>query len=177
MPQKKNPDVAELTRGKTGRVFGDLISLLVIMKGLPLTYNKDMQEIQESVFDAIDTLHAVLPPFSGMVRTMKFNTSMMSDAASGGFTNATDLADYLVRKGLPFRDAHDVSGKLVSLCIAKSIPLDKLDLKTFKEHSELINQDIYEAISLETCVNNRNIIGSPSPNIVEKELDRMAEFN
>jgi argininosuccinate lyase len=177
MPQKKNPDVAELTRGKTGRVFGDLISLLVIMKGLPLTYNKDMQEIQESVFDAIDTLHAVLPPFSGMIRTMKFNTSIMSDAASGGFTNATDLADYLVRKGLPFRDAHEVSGKLVSLCIAKAIPLDKLDLETFKEFSVLIDQDIYEAISLETCVNNRNIIGSPSPRIVEKELDRMAEFN
>jgi len=177
MPQKKNPDVAELTRGKTGRVFGDLISLLVIMKGLPLTYNKDMQEIQESVFDAIDTLHAVLPPFSGMIRTMKFNTSIMSDAASGGFTNATDLADYLVRKGLPFRDAHEVSGKLVSLCIAKAIPLDKLDIETFKEFSVLIDQDIYEAISLETCVNNRNIIGSPSPLIVEKELDRMAEFN
>lgn len=176
MPQKKNPDVAELTRGKSGRVFGDLISLLVIMKGLPLTYNKDMQEIQESVFDAVDTLHAVLPPFSGMIQTMKINTSTMSDAASGGFTNATDLADYLVRKGLPFRDAHEVSGKLVSLCISKSIPLDKLDLNTFKEYSALIDQDIYEAISLETCVNQRNIIGSPSPETVEKQLAVMAQF-
>ncbi len=177
MPQKKNPDVAELTRGKSGRVFGDLISLLVIMKGLPLTYNKDMQEVQESVFDAIDTLHAVLPPFTGMIRTMRINASTMSVAAAEGFTNATDLADYLVRKGLPFRDAHEVSGKLVSLCLSKSIPLDQLDLKTFKEYSGLIDEDIYEAISLETCVNKRKIIGSPSPEIVEKELERMAEFS
>lgn len=176
MPQKKNPDVAELTRGKTGRVFGDLISLLVIMKGLPLTYNKDMQEIQESVFDATDTLHAVLPPFSGMIRTMKINNEMMLDSALGGFTNATDLADYLVRKGLPFRDAHEVSGKLVALCIAQSISLDKLALKTFKEYSELIDQDIFEAISLDTCVKNRSIIGSPSPSTVAYELDLMAEF-
>jgi len=173
MPQKKNPDVAELTRGKTGRVYGDLISLLVQMKGLPLTYNKDMQEVQEAVFDCVDTLKAVLPPFTGMIKTMKFNADKMHDAALGGFTNATDLADYLVRKGVPFRSTHEISGKLVHYCIDKGISLLDVDLATFKTFSPLIEDDVYDALSLETCVNKRTIPGAPAPETVKKYLDSL----
>lgn len=176
MPQKKNPDVAELTRGKTGRVFGDLIALLVIMKGLPMTYNKDMQEVQEALFDALDTLQSVLPPFTGMVQTMKFKEQRLLDAAKGGFSNATDLADYLVRKGLPFRDAHEVSGKLVSYCIERSIALDDVDITVLRGFSELFEKDVYDAIAIRTCVENRNITGAPSPSAVEKELNQMEKF-
>lgn len=171
MPQKKNPDVAELTRGKTGRVYGDLISLLVTMKGLPLTYNKDMQEVQEAIFDVIDTIKGVLIPFTGMIRTMTLRKDNMAAAALGGFTNATDLADYLVRKGIPFRSTHEISGKLVHYAIEHNTTLEKLSLEEFRQFSDLIDEDVYEAISLETCVNKRLIIGAPAPQTVEKALE------
>lgn len=173
MPQKKNPDVAELTRGKTGRVYGDLISLLVIMKGLPLTYNKDMQEVQESLFDVIDTIKGVLPPFTGMMKTMTIRKDNMEAAALGGFTNATDLADYLVRKGIPFRETHAISGKLVHYCIENNTTLEKLTLEQFKQFSDLIEDDVYDAISLETCVNKRTLTGGPAPETVKKYLDNL----
>lgn len=171
MPQKKNPDVAELTRGKTGRVYGDLISLLVIMKGLPLTYNKDMQEVQESMFDVIETVKAVLPPMTGMIATMTLNKENMAKAALGGFTNATDLADYLVRKGIPFRSTHEISGKLVHYSIENNKTLETLTLDEFKQFSELIEEDVYDAISLKTCVEKRIIPGAPSSNTVKEYLD------
>ena len=171
MPQKKNPDVAELTRGKTGRVYGDLISLLVIMKGLPLTYNKDMQEVQEAIFDVIDTIKGVLPPFTGMMKTMTIRKDNMEAAALGGFTNATDLADYLVRKGMPFRSTHEISGKLVHYCIEHNTSLEKLSLDEFKQFSDLIEDDVYDAISLETCVNKRMVTGGPSPEVVSRYLE------
>ena len=174
MPQKKNPDVAELTRGKTGRVYGDLISLLVIMKGLPLTYNKDMQEVQEAMFDCIETIKAVLPPFTGMIKTMNIRKDNMEAAALGGFTNATDLADYLVKKGLPFRETHAISGKLVHYCIEHGTTLEKLTLDEFKQFSDLIEEDVYDAISLETCVNKRTIVGAPAPETVKKALDSLS---
>ena len=171
MPQKKNPDVAELTRGKTGRVYGDLISLLVIMKGLPLTYNKDMQEVQEAMFDCIDTIKAVLPPFTGMIRTMTIRKDNMEAAALGGFTNATDLADYLVKKGLPFRETHAISGKLVHYCIENGISLLDVSLDKLKEFSPAFEEDVYDAISLKTCVEGRKLVGGPAPETVKKYLD------
>ena len=171
MPQKKNPDVAELTRGKTGRVYGDLISLLVIMKGLPLTYNKDMQEVQEAMFDCIDTIKAVLPPFTGMMKTMTIRKDNMEAAALGGFTNATDLADYLVKKGLPFRETHAISGKLVHYCIENGIALADVPLDKLKEFSEAFEEDVYDAISLKTCVEGRKLVGGPAPDTVRKYLD------
>ena len=171
MPQKKNPDVAELTRGKTGRVYGDLISLLVIMKGLPLTYNKDMQEVQEAMFDCIETIKAVLPPFTGMMKTMTIRKDNMEAAALGGFTNATDLADYLVKKGLPFRETHAISGKLVHSCIENGISLSDVPLDKLKEFSEAFEEDVYDAISLKTCVEGRKLVGGPAPDTVRKYLD------
>ena len=171
MPQKKNPDVAELTRGKTGRVYGDLISLLVIMKGLPLTYNKDMQEVQEAMFDCIETIKAVLPPFTGMIKTMTIRKDNMEAAAPGGFTNATDLADYLVKKGLPFRETHAISGKLVHYCIENGISLLDVSLDKLKEFSPAFEEDVYDAISLKTCVEGRSLIGGPAPDTVKKYLD------
>ena len=171
MPQKKNPDVAELTRGKTGRVYGDLISLLVIMKGLPLTYNKDMQEVQEAMFDCIETIKAVLPPFTGMMKTMTIRKDNMEAAALKGFTNATDLADYLVKKGLPFRETHAISGKLVHYCIENGISLADVPLDKLKEFSEAFEEDVYDAISLKTCVEGRKLVGGPAPDTVRKYLD------
>ena len=173
MPQKKNPDVAELTRGKTGRVYGDLISLLVIMKGLPLTYNKDMQEVQEAMFDCIETIKAVLPPFTGMIRTMTIRKDNMEAAALGGFTNATDLADYLVKKGLPFRETHAISGKLVHYCIENGISLLDVSLDKLKEFSSAFEEDVYDAISLKTCVEGRKLIGGPAPETVKGYLDNL----
>ena len=173
MPQKKNPDVAELTRGKTGRVYGDLISILVTMKGLPLTYNKDMQEVQEALFDVVDTLKGVLVPFTGMIKTMTIRKDNMEAAALGGFTNATDLADYLVRKGIPFRSTHEISGKLVHYCIENNTSLLDLKIEEFKKFSDLIEEDVYDAISLKTCVEKRLVTGGPAPEAMKKYLDQL----
>jgi argininosuccinate lyase len=161
MPQKKNPDIAELVRGKTGRVYGSLMSLLTTMKGLPLAYNKDMQEDKELTFDAIDTVKGCIALFSGMLSTIKFNKNVMASSAKNGFTNATDAADYLVNHGVPFRDAHGIVGQLVLFCIHKGISLDDMTLDEFKAISPVFESDIYEAISLETCVDKRNTIGAP----------------
>lgn len=161
MPQKKNPDIAELVRGKTGRVYGALMSLLTTMKGIPLAYNKDMQEDKELTFDAIDTVKGCLALFTGMIDTMKFNTNIMENSAKNGFTNATDAADYLVNHGVAFRDAHGIIGQLVLLCIDKNISLDELPLEEYKKISPVFENDIYDAISMKTCVEKRNTIGAP----------------
>ncbi|MBR1856485.1 MAG: argininosuccinate lyase [Oribacterium sp.] len=161
MPQKKNPDIAELIRGKTGRVYGALQSLLVVMKGLPLAYNKDMQEDKEFAFDAMDTVLDSVKLMNGMLSTMTFNKNRMEDSAKRGFTNATDVADYLVRKGVPFRTAHGIVGELVLLCEEKKCALDDLTLSDYKNICDKIEEDIYDAISLETCVKNRKTTGAP----------------
>ena len=170
MPQKKNPDIAELVRGKTGRVYGALISLLTMMKGIPLAYNKDMQEDKEFTFDAIDTVKGCLALFTGMLDTMKFNTGVMEDSAKHGFTNATDAADYLVNHGVPFRDAHGIIGQLVLLCIDKGIALDDLPLSEYKKISPVFEEDIYEAISMKTCVEKRNTIGAPGQEAMKQVI-------
>lgn len=170
MPQKKNPDIAELIRGKTGRVYGSLMSLLTTMKGIPLAYNKDMQEDKEVTFDAIDTIKMCLPLFTKMIETMKVNTGTMRKGADGGFTNATDAADYLVKKGLPFRDAHEVIGKLVLYCVNNQTHLSALSLEEYKSLSSLFDEDIYEAISLETCVNTRQVSGGPAKEQIQKVI-------
>lgn len=161
MPQKKNPDIAELVRGKTGRVYGALMSLLTTMKGLPLAYNKDMQEDKELAFDAMDTAKGCIRLFTGMISSMKFNKDRMKDSAKNGFTNATDAADYLVNHGVPFRDAHGIVGQLVLFCIDKGISLDDMTLDEYKAISPVFEDDIYDAISLKTCVEKRNTIGAP----------------
>lgn len=161
MPQKKNPDIAELVRGKTGRVYGALVSMLTTMKGIPLAYNKDMQEDKELTFDAIDTVKGCLALFTGMIDTMKFNKDNMAASAKNGFTNATDAADYLVNHGVPFRDAHGIIGQLVLLCINKGISLDELPLEEYQKISPVFQDDIYEAIAMKTCVEKRNTIGAP----------------
>ena len=171
MPQKKNPDIAELVRGKTGRVYGALMSLLTTMKGLPLAYNKDMQEDKEVVFDAIDTVASCLALFTGMVDTMKFNREAMEASAKNGFTNATDVADYLVNHGVPFRDAHSISGRLVLKCIERDIALDDLTLEDFRSESTVFEEDIYEAISMKTCVEKRLTLGAPGRAAMEKVLE------
>ena len=176
MPQKKNPDIAELVRGKTGRVYGALISLLTTMKGLPLAYNKDMQEDKEFTFDAIDTAKDCLSLFEGMLSTMKFNNAIMENSAKMGFINATDAADYLVNKGLPFRDAHSIIGKLVLTCIDKGVSLDDLKLDDYKAISPIFEDDIYEAISLKNCVNKRNTIGAPGKKAMEKIIKMNEEY-
>jgi argininosuccinate lyase len=176
MPQKKNPDIAELIRGKTGRVYGSLVSLLTTMKGLPLAYNKDMQEDKELTFDAIDTVKGCIVLFTGMVETMKFNKPAMESSAKNGFTNATDAADYLVNHGVPFRDAHGIVGQLVLYCIEKDISLDNMTLEEYKAISPVFNDDIYEAISLDTCVNKRNTIGAPGKEAMEKVLKIYQEY-
>ena len=176
MPQKKNPDVAELIRGKTGRVFGDLTGILTVMKGIPLAYNKDMQEDKEGIFDAIDTLKLCIPVFNKMISTMKINKENMRAGASGGFTNATDAADYLVKKGMPFRQAHEVIGKMVLYAIQNNKSLEEFTMEEFKKCSDIIEDDIYNAISMETCVNERKIIGAPAPEAVMYSINKGKEF-
>lgn len=170
MPQKKNPDIAELIRGKTGRVYGALISMLTTMKGIPLAYNKDMQEDKEFTFDAIDTVKGCISLFNGMIDTMKFKKENMETSAKNGFTNATDAADYLVNHGVPFRDAHGIIGQLVLLCIEKNISLDELSLEDYKKISPVFEEDIYDAISMKTCVEKRNTIGAPGREAMMKVL-------
>ena len=170
MPQKKNPDIAELVRGKTGRVYGALMSLLTTMKGIPLAYNKDMQEDKELSFDAFDTVKGCISLFKGMIDTMKFNNKRMEASAKNGFTNATDAADYLVKKGVPFREAHGIVGQLVLMCIEKNIALDDLSLEEYKAVSPVFDEDIYEAISLQTCVDKRLTLGAPGPEVMNKVI-------
>ena len=176
MPQKKNPDIAELVRGKTGRVYGALISLLTTMKGLPLAYNKDMQEDKELTFDAMDTVKGCLALFTGMLDTMKFNRDVMEASAKNGFTNATDAADYLVNHGVPFRDAHGIIGQLVLLCIDRGISLDELPLEDYKKISPVFQQDIYEAISMKTCVEKRNTLGAPGEEAMQRVIEANARY-
>ncbi len=176
MPQKKNPDIAELVRGKTGRVYGALISLLTTMKGLPLAYNKDMQEDKELTFDAMDTVKGCLALFTGMLDTMKFNGNVMETSAKNGFTNATDAADYLVNHGVPFRDAHGIIGQLVLLCIDRGISLDELPLEDYKKISPVFQQDIYEAISMKTCVEKRNTLGAPGEEAMQRVIEANARY-
>ena len=170
MPQKKNPDIAELVRGKTGRVYGSLTTLLTALKGLPLAYNKDLQEDKEAFFDALDTVSDSITLFEGMLSTLTFNKEIMAQSAKNGFTNATDAADYLVVHGIPFRDAHGIIGRLVLYCIDKKCALDDLTLDEFKQFSPAFEQDIYEAISLKTCVEKRNTIGAPGPSAMERMI-------
>lgn len=180
MPQKKNPDIAELVRGKTGRVYGALMSLLTTMKGIPLAYNKDMQEDKELSFDAFDTAKGCISLFKGMINTMKFNNKRMEASAKNGFTNATDAADYLVKKGVPFREAHGIVGQLVLMCIEKNIALDDLSLEEYKAVSPVFDEDIYEAISLQTCVDKRLTLGAPGPEVMNKVIaiyDKYMEEN
>ena len=170
MPQKKNPDVAELIRGKTGRVYGDLMGLLTAMKGLPLAYNKDMQEDKEAFFDAVDTWNKCLTVFTGMLKTTSFRTGRMEEGASGGFTNATDAADYLVKKGMPFREAHEVSGKMVLYCIHQGKAILDLTDEELSRFSGLIGPDFRDAVSLHTCVEKRSLPGGPAPEAVEAAI-------
>ncbi len=176
MPQKKNPDVAELVRGKTGRVYGDLITLLTLMKGIPLAYNKDMQEDKEALFDALDTVFLSIKTFNGMLKTMRIKKDNMRKGALGGFTNATDVADYLVKKGVAFRNAHEVVGAMVLHCINKGINIEELSLEALKEFSSYFEEDIYNAISLETCVEERKVIGGPSSKSVKIQLEALKNF-
>lgn len=170
MPQKKNPDIAELVRGKTGRVYGALISLLTAMKGLPLAYNKDMQEDKELTFDAIDTVKGCLALFTGMLDTMKFHKSRMAESARKGFTNATDAADYLVNHGVPFRDAHGIIGRLVLFCMEQGKAIEELSLEELKSVSPVFEEDLYEAVSMDTCVNKRLTLGAPGKRVMEQVL-------
>lgn len=171
MPQKKNPDIAELVRGKSGRVFGDTMTLLTVMKGIALAYNKDMQEDKEAVFDSVDNVKLCLKTFIPMLETMRVNKDKMRAAAAGGFINATDCADYLVKKGMPFRDAYKISGRLVAECIDKGLTLETLPLESYRELSGLFSEDIYDAISLETCVKERSSFGGPSPESVIRQIE------
>ena len=176
MPQKKNPDIAELVRGKTGRVYGALMSLLTTMKGIPLAYNKDMQEDKELSFDAMDTAFICITLFNGMLKTMKFRKEVMRKSANNGFTNATDAADYLVKHGVPFRDAHGIVGQIVLYCIDKNIAIDDMSLEELQAISPVFEQDIYDAISMETCVNTRLTIGAPSEEAMKKVIAIHEEY-
>lgn len=176
MPQKKNPDVAELVRGKCPRVYGDLMTLLTVMKGLPLAYNKDMQEDKEALFDGLDTTLLSLQTFNGMIKTMKVKKDNMKKSASGGFTNATDVADYLVKKGMPFRNAHEVVGKIVLYCIDNDISIDDLTIEEFNKFSSIFEEDIYNAIDLLTCVEERSVIGGPSSSSVKIQIEMLEKF-
>ena len=172
MPQKKNPDIAELVRGKTGRVYGALTTMLTVMKGIPLAYNKDIQEDKEMTFDAIDTVKNCITLFTGMISTMRINRPRMKDSAAGGFTNATDAADYLVNHGVAFRDAHGIIGKLVLRCIELGVSLDELSLEEYKNISPVFEEDIYKAISIEECVSKRNTIGAPGPESMKDVISK-----
>ncbi len=176
MPQKKNPDIAELVRGKTGRVYGALMSLLTTMKGIPLAYNKDMQEDKELAFDAMDTVKGCIALFNGMLETMELKKENMEKSAKNGFTNATDAADYLVKKGVPFRDAHSIVGELVLFCVKNQISLDEMPLEEYQKISPVFEQDIYEAISMKTCVETRNTIGAPGPEAMTKVLEIQRKY-
>lgn len=176
MPQKKNPDMAELVRGKTGRVYGNLIALLTTLKGLPLAYNKDMQEDKEAVFDSIETVEKCLSVFAPMISTMRVNRQNMYKAAQGGFINATDLADYLVRKGMPFRSAYKIVGQIVAECIEKNTVLDELPIEAYKIHSELFASDLYDYISLENCVEKRISLGGTCTSSVNKQIEGVRKF-
>lgn len=176
MPQKKNPDIAELVRGKTGRVYGALMSLLTTMKGIPLAYNKDMQEDKELAFDAMDTVKGCIALFNGMLETMELKKENMEKSAKNGFTNATDAADYLVKKGVPFRDAHSIVGELVLFCVKNRISLDEMPLEEYQKISPVFEQDIYEAISMKTCVETRNTIGAPGPEAMKKVLEIQKKY-
>lgn len=176
MPQKKNPDVAELVRGKTGRVYGDLMTLLTVMKGIPLAYNKDMQEDKEALFDGIDTVTLALETFTGMIKTMKVKKDNMRKGAGLGFTNATDLADYLVKKGAAFRDAHGIVGEIVLACIKDNNMIEELTLDELKEFSPIFEDDVYKAIDLVTCVEERKVIGGPSTESVKIQIDALESF-
>ena len=176
MPQKKNPDIAELVRGKTGRVYGALTSILTTMKGIPLAYNKDMQEDKELSFDAFDTAKGCIALFTGMLDTMKFNKEVMRKSANNGFTNATDAADYLVKHGVPFRDAHGIVGQIVLYCLDKGIAIDDMKLEELKAISPVFEEDIYDAISMETCVNTRCTIGAPSKTAMEAVIKINEEY-
>ncbi len=176
MPQKKNPDVAELVRGKTGRVYGSLMTLLTVMKALPLAYNKDMQEDKECVFDAIDTVEMCLPVFAAMLDTLAVQAKNMRSAAAGGFINATDCADYLVKKGMPFREAYMIVGRLVNMCIKTGETLDTLPLKDFRSVSNVFDADVYRALELKTCVNGRKVYGGPAKEAVEAQIAAIEEF-
>ena len=176
MPQKKNPDVAELVRGKTGRVYGSLMTLLTVMKALPLAYNKDMQEDKECVFDAIDTVEMCLPVFAAMLDTLTVLPNNMRKAASGGFINATDCADYLTKKGMPFREAYMIVGRLVNMCIKTGETLDTLPLKDFRSISNLFDADVYQALELKTCVNGRKVYGGPAKEAVEQQIANIQAF-
>ena len=177
MPQKKNPDITELIRGKSGRVFGDLTTLLTMMKGLPLAYNKDMQEDKEAIFDAFDTVKMCLTAFIPMLDTMTALTDNMRKAAAGGFINATDCADYLVGKGLPFRDAYKATGEIVALCIAEGLTLETLPIEKYKGICEIFDEGVYEAINLDKCVNDRTSLGGPAPQNVLKQVERVKKLN
>ena len=176
MPQKKNPDVAELVRGKTGRVYGDLITLLTVMKGIPLAYNKDMQEDKEALFDALDTVTLSLKTFCGMIDTMKVNKDNMKKGASGGFTNATDVADYLAKHNVPFRTAHSIVGEMVLYCIKENKAIEELSLEEFKSFSPVFEEDIYNAINLLTCVEERKVIGGPSSESIKIQINALDKF-
>ena len=176
MPQKKNPDIAELVRGKTGRVYGALMSLLTTMKGIPLAYNKDMQEDKEVAFDAMETVHNCIVLFTGMIRTMKFKKDRMAKSAMNGFTNATDAADYLVNKGVPFRDAHGIIGRLVLYCIDKNTSIDALSLEELKAICDKFDEDIYDAVSLKTCVEKRLTVGAPGPDAMKEVIRIHREY-
>lgn len=176
MPQKKNPDIAELVRGKTGRVYGDLVSLLVMLKGLPMAYNKDMQEDKEAIFDAIDNVKLCLELFTAMISSMTVKKDKLRKAASGGFINATDCADYLVRKGLPFRDAYRISGRLVSYCIDHNVDFESLTLEEYRSFSELFDDDVYEAVNLENCVNCRTVYGGPSVPSTKRQVALLKQY-
>ena len=171
MPQKKNPDVAELVRGKTGRVYGDLVALLTVMKGLPLAYNKDMQEDKEQVFDAVDTIQKCLLVVEPMLRTMQVHRDTMAFGAKGGFTNATDLADYMAKKGVPFREAHELVGRIVLQCSKKGVGLEDLSLSDYQELSPVFEEDLFRSIGIEYCVRARKITGGPSPETVAKGIE------